>query len=269
MIPSIENIIDVLQENAEENILPYFKQLSDNQIREKAPGNLVTDADEASEIFLAKNLSKLIKDSVVVGEEAVHKDKKVLENLNGERPVWIVDPIDGTYNFTHGRSNWGVFVSLYYQQELLFGILYDVMNQKFIFANKGEGAYMRDEAGKDFQIQMKAPDKALSEFCGHVGGAQAWHFKKLNRFCGKISNIRCSMHDFWSLLTGQIDFTFHSNTTPWDHSAPAIIVREAGGFMAAGHDKKTYDPRFKQKHLLTTYNEEIWQELADQFHTVL
>ena len=77
------------------------------------------------------------------------------------------------------------------------------------------------------------------------------------------------MHDFWSLLTGKIDFTFHTSTTPWDHSAPAIVVKEAGGFVAAGAEAHDYDVCLKQKYLLATYDDEVWTELANNFHSVL
>ncbi len=269
MLPTEDKIFEVLRENADKHILPYYKSMDAEQIREKAPGNLVTEADEASEEYLTKVLPKLIPDSLVVGEEAVYKDKNVLKCLDADQPVWIVDPIDGTYNFTHGRSNWGVLLSLSYMGEIVFGVMYDVLNQQFIFAKKGEGTYICGADNIKKPLQMTAPDKPTSQYCGHVGGAQAWHFKKLNPFCGQISNIRCSLHDYWSLVTGKIDFTFHSSTTPWDHSAPSIIIKEAGGYIAAGADADPYNVRQRQKYLLSTYNQADWQEMAANFHSVL
>lgn len=269
MLPTETAVFDILRENAELNILPLYKSMQTHQIREKGPGNLVTDADEASEEFLSDKLSDMIQGSLVVGEEAVFKDKKLLNALNTDSPVWIIDPIDGTYNFTHGRSKWGVLLSLAYKGDIVFGVMYDVLNNHFIFAKQGEGTYLRDENGKDQKLDLKSPPKPTTKYCGHVGGAQAWHFKKLNPFCGEINNIRCSMHDFWALLTGKIDFTFHTSTTPWDHSAPSIVVKEAGGYVAAGAEGQEYNVCQKQRYLLATYNQNDWKELADNFHSVL
>ena len=265
---AFSDIKEILEKNAEAHILPYYRQLSKDQVREKSPGNLVTDADEASEAFLTEALPTLVEHSLVVGEEAVAKDEKTLDFLNADKPVWIIDPIDGTYNFTRGRSKWGVLISLFHNNRLIFGCMHDVLNQQFMYAFRGEGAYHYKD-NQEKKLSLIQPDKPVSQFCGHVGGAQAWHFKKLNQFCGDISNIRCSMHDFWAFLAGDIDFTFHSNTTAWDHSAASMIIEEAGGYMAAGHDHQPYDPRLRQKHLLSTYNRQTWQDLADKFHTVL
>ena len=46
---TFSDIKEILEKNAETHILPYYRQLSKDQVREKSPGNLVTDADEASE----------------------------------------------------------------------------------------------------------------------------------------------------------------------------------------------------------------------------
>lgn len=268
MLPTETAIFDILRANADLNIMPLYNSLQSHQIREKNPGNLVTDADEASEAYLSQKLSVLLPESLVVGEEAVFKDKKILNALNMDQPVWIIDPIDGTYNFTHGRSKWGVLLSLAYKGEIVFGVMYDVLNDQFIFAKKGEGTYLHKD-NKNSPIKLTSPQRPTTEYCGHVGGSQAWHFKKLKPFCGQISNIRCSMHDFWTFLTGGIDFTFHTSTTPWDHSAPSIVVKEAGGYLAVGANGNDYDVRQKQKHLLATYNKADWEDLAGNFHSVL
>lgn len=265
-----DDVLDILRANTQKNILPYFKALKQDQIREKNPGDLVTDADEASELFLAEQLRKLIPYSQVVGEEAVAKDKKVLELINDDTLVWVIDPIDGTYNFAHGRSKWGVLLSLVHKNEVIFGVLYDVLNEEFIFAKRGEGAYFLRSDGDINQIKLQKKDSDIKAYIGHVGGRQAWHFKKMNGLCREIRNIRCSLHDSWALLTGEIDFTLHPTVTAWDHSAPFLAVEEAGGYIRAGWDKQRFSSKvIGHGCLLATYDEEKWNELATALFDVM
>jgi|AntRauTorckE6833_2_1112554.scaffolds.fasta_scaffold05220_5 fructose-1,6-bisphosphatase/inositol monophosphatase family enzyme len=259
-----DHVLEILRENAQKNILPYFKALTQDQIREKKPGDLVTDADEASELFLTDKLSKLLPYSKVVGEEAVARDKTVLNLINDDTLVWVVDPIDGTYNFAHGRSKWGVLLSLVHKNEVIFGVLYDVLNEKIIFAKRGEGCHlvMPDDAVSQIKLQKKETD--IKEYIGHTDGRQTWCIKKLNDLCKEVHNIRCSLHDCWGLLSGEIDFTLHHSVTAWDHSAPFLAVEEAGGYIRAGWDKQRFSSRaIGHGYLLATYDEEKWDELAE------
>ena len=266
-----EDVLEILQENAEKNIMPYFERLQEGQIREKGPGNLVTDADEASEEYLEARLKKLLPGSLVVGEEAVSKDINVLKAFNkSDQPIWIIDPIDGTYNFAHSRQKWGVFISLAYKGEVVFANMYNVLGDELIFAYKGEGTHHHRQDQSIHQIHLIKPEKQYSDYIGHVGGAQPWHFKALNGLCGDFKNIRCSMHDAYDFLLGDIDFNLHKATTPWDHSAPALTISEAGGIFRIGDAKKPFEPHMMgEGYVLMTYDDESWDALSAKFFPAL
>jgi fructose-1,6-bisphosphatase/inositol monophosphatase family enzyme len=267
-----EDVLDLLYENAEKNILPYFQRLQDDQIStKKHEGDLVTVADVASEEFLTDKLSKLLPDSLVVGEEAVSKDESVLKTFDSDKPIWIIDPIDGTFNFANGRSRWGVFVSLAYKGEVVFANMFNLLGDELIFAYKGEGTHHWTKADDALnQIQLSKPDKPYKDYAGHVGGAQAWHFKALNGLCGHFENIRCSLHDAYDFLNGEIDFNFHKATTPWDHSGPYLTVTEAGGLFRIGRKKIPFEPHMMgEGYVLMTYDDDSWDALGDSFFTAM
>ncbi|MEZ0259375.1 MAG: inositol monophosphatase family protein, partial [Alphaproteobacteria bacterium] len=92
----VNKVADILRHVANVEVLPRFNNLSKGDVREKNPGDFVTVADEASEKMLSAMLREYLPGSDVVGEEAVSKDPKVLEKLATDRPIWVVDPIDGT-----------------------------------------------------------------------------------------------------------------------------------------------------------------------------
>ena len=78
-------------------------------------------ADDWFARVLTPALAKLAPDVPIVGEEAAHADPSVLDRLSG--PCWIVDPIDGTHNYAHGRTPFGIMVALADAGETIAGWL--------------------------------------------------------------------------------------------------------------------------------------------------
>jgi fructose-1,6-bisphosphatase/inositol monophosphatase family enzyme len=115
MTPDPEKVAALLRRAASEIILPRFKNLQKDEIREKGPGDLVTIADTEAEQMLTPLLRELAPGSSVVGEEAVAADADVLGRLKGADGVWLIDPVDGTHNFAHGNSNFAV-IAAYVEQ---------------------------------------------------------------------------------------------------------------------------------------------------------
>ena len=90
-------VAELMRETAAVELLPRFRNLSQDDIREKKPGDVVTVVDLAAEQRLASGLVKILPGVPVVGEEAVEKDPGLLA-LVARRggSCWIVDPLDGT-----------------------------------------------------------------------------------------------------------------------------------------------------------------------------
>jgi fructose-1,6-bisphosphatase/inositol monophosphatase family enzyme len=101
-----------VEEIAAEEIVPRFRCLADHEVQAKKGGEIVTAADIASEARLTRLLQDHLPGSHVVGEEGTSERPEVLDLLQGEDPVWLVDPVDGTANFAAGRPTFAVMVAL-------------------------------------------------------------------------------------------------------------------------------------------------------------
>lgn len=232
-------IAEIIRHVAATEVLPRFNNLSAEDIREKNPGDFVTVADEASEKLLSQLLRDALPGTVVVGEEAVSKDAGVLDLLKEEKPVWVVDPIDGTYNFSHGRSKFGILVSLVHKGRTVYGFAYDAPGQRMAIAALGGGAEID---GRKLAIADRGNN--LQDLILQGGGAQAWHFDPVRPMFRDVINHRCALHDFMDVYTGAADCIVHLNrATPWDHAANVLIVAEAGGHTTLGGGQ-SYDPSF-------------------------
>ena len=103
----LDQVAELIREVAATVVLPRFRHLATDEVHQKAPGDLVTIADQESERELTRGLTALLPGSTVVGEEAAAADPGVLDRLDGRGPIWIVDPVDGTNNFAAGTARAG------------------------------------------------------------------------------------------------------------------------------------------------------------------
>ncbi len=253
-----DKVADIIRHVAETEVLPRFNNLQQSEIREKKPGDFVTIADEAAERVLSALLSDILPDSLVVGEEAVSKDSSVLLKLKDSKPVWVIDPIDGTYNFSHGSTKFGILVSLVQNGVTQFGWAFDAPGNRMVIAEQGAGAFLN---GKRLSIACRTDE--LRDIILQGGGAGPRIFDPLRPLFKNIINLRCSLHDCMNFLTGEVDAVVHLNkVTPWDHSAPCLLMQEAGGYVALDREGIPYDPtRYGPAFLLAAANKEVWNKL--------
>src|SRR5258706_79102 len=108
MLVDSEKIERLIAEVAAEEVMPRFEKLEAGDVSEKSPGDLVTIADVATERRLTPALLDALPGSRVVGEEAAAADPRILDQLAGDDPVWVVDPVDGTANYAAGLPMFSV-----------------------------------------------------------------------------------------------------------------------------------------------------------------
>ena len=119
-IPNLEAVSKIIITIAKDEILSRFKHLQQNEISEKGMGEIVTAADIQSEIRLAKELTSLIPESKVIGEEEYDQNKSIIERFDGDEPVWVLDPLDGTRNFSQGKPCFCTIVAYCMKKPLIW-----------------------------------------------------------------------------------------------------------------------------------------------------
>jgi fructose-1,6-bisphosphatase/inositol monophosphatase family enzyme len=222
-----DRVADAMREAASAELLPRFRNLAREEIRQKRPGDFVTVADVAAERRLAVSLAKILPGVPVVGEEAVEDDPGLLDLIGrpGER-CWVVDPLDGTANFAAGRDRFAMIVCLVQDGTAVGGWILDVPNGRLAIATKGQGVTLD---GAAIKIQApETPPKGLvgyrirKEFDRQLGEGQ-------RRRLGELSTLNCAGREYIEILAGQYDFCLYRMTKPWDHAAGALMLTEAGG----------------------------------------
>ena len=267
----VQGVITAMREVADAVIVPRFRQLASHEVKSKTyPGDVVTIADEESELLLGPKLNALIEGSRVIGEEGAFADPTLFDLLQGEDPVWIIDPIDGTANFVNGIAQFAVIVALVHQGETKMGWIYEPLEGRTLWASKGEGAWRTGAIalGAPADPQRVQVPQAGDDLGEMVAGM---HNKDLGALRGKFArNIRLgsAAHDYWALAEGRSQVLAYRKLKPWDHAAGVLIHEEAGGFSRLLSGER-YDPTVReQMGLLCAPSEPIWRKIKEMVKTV-
>ncbi|WP_413759557.1 inositol monophosphatase family protein [Streptomyces sp. MMBL 11-3] len=219
-----------VREAAATEIMPRFRRLAAHEVDQKSgPHDLVTDADRKAEQYLTEVLGKLLPGSVVVGEEAVHADPATYGALQGDAPVWIVDPVDGTRQFVHGDPGFCTLVALARHGVLLASWTYAPARDQLAVAVRGRGARLD---GVPLRAGSPAPGAVLEVATSHPDYTTDDQKQALlglrtdgvaPRPCGSAGL------EYLAVARGELDATAFSWEAAWDHAAGILLVEEAGG----------------------------------------
>ena len=111
MALSTQAVLELMQSVAAEVITPRFRSLTDDEISEKRPGDLVTVADREAEVLLTQALLDAYPDAVVLGEEKYAEVPALMEQFLAASHGFTVDPVDGTKNFVNGSKDHAVMIA--------------------------------------------------------------------------------------------------------------------------------------------------------------
>jgi fructose-1,6-bisphosphatase/inositol monophosphatase family enzyme len=227
----LEALAELLKEVSEREILPRWKRLAEGDIIAKPsatdPDDLVTVADRRAEAFLTERLPALVPGSLVIGEEAVAQTPSVLDALHGDRPVWLVDPIDGTKNFAAGNGPFGVMVALVERGQSTLSGIYLPLDRDLFLAERGAGATCNGQ-------RFVASPAGSAELTGTVytrlmPPAVRSSLNARPEGVRPAESPQCAASEYTRLARGERDFALYYRLFPWDHVPGALIVREAGG----------------------------------------
>ncbi|HVN48639.1 MAG TPA: inositol monophosphatase family protein [Bacteroidota bacterium] len=203
--------------------------------------NLVTEIDKRSEHMIMERIQQDFPDHDFLGEETGG------HNIKSEYR-WIIDPLDGTVNYTHGLPYFCVSIGLEYKGTIQLGVVYDPSANELFTAERGKGAYLNHErlqvtktnkliesmlvTGFPYNINEN-PDHAIEHFTNFLAEAQA------------IRRLGSAALDLCYVAAGRFEGFWEVNLHPWDIAAGVLILLEAGGTWTDFHGLLTsvYNPQ--------------------------
>lgn len=239
--------------------MPRFNDLDEADVREKAPGDLVTVVDHEVEARLLDSLPALIAGSRVVGEEEAAAKPEILSGLD-EGWVWTADPLDGTVNFIEGRPDFAIMVGLLRNGETVAGWIYSPTTERLWSAEAGAGARVD---GRPIARAEKAHSPLRGMASVRYVPAEVrsrWIESDALKAFGHRSGA--AGVEYPALVEGERDFLFFWRTFPWDHVPGTLLVRETGG-VAARLDGTPYRLADGRSGLLIASSEGTWDRARE------
>jgi myo-inositol-1(or 4)-monophosphatase len=203
-------------------------------VQEKTPGNLVTEADTASERVVLNILKTAFPEHRILAEES---------GASGEITssyVWAVDPLDGTTNYAHHFPVFSVSIGLLFEGQPIVGVVYNPITDELFSAGVGLSAFLTQN-GRSQSIRVsttrqvadsllatgfaydrtKVKDNNYAEFC---------HFTQVTQGVRRLGSAAL---DLAYVAAGRFDGYWERGLSPWDMVAGIVLVLEAGGEVSS------------------------------------
>ncbi|GAB5468983.1 MAG: inositol monophosphatase family protein [Rhodospirillales bacterium] len=263
MIIDSDKVVALLQQVAAEEVMPLWQNLGEGDISYKDGVEPVTVADRASEAALARGLLDLLPGAQVVGEEGVSEDPRRMGLLQGDDWVWVIDPIDGTGNFSKGRPHFALMVALVRDGETQGAWILAPALERLAVAWRGEGVSLDGRARR-----IAANDRPPAELSGTLHAGQfapkdmAQLIKSRRERVRAIRSLGSAGIEYLRLLDGEMEFSFFTKLKPWDHAPGCLLLGEAGAVTRFTDSGDDYSPlRHEGQGLLIAPNARAWASL--------
>jgi myo-inositol-1(or 4)-monophosphatase len=190
--------------------------------RKRGRANFATAADHAAERAIISRLSTHDARLPVLAEESARKGLADAERL------WVVDPIDGTLNFSRGLPFYCVLIGYVEGGRARAAAVHAPRTRETFVASEGAGATLNGLPVRVSRVTRLAEAVAVASLRLGETKKKDSRFAILNATCARLRVIGSAGLEISYLAMGRFDLFVHEALSPWDVAAPALIAREAG-----------------------------------------
>ena len=221
---NIKQLKDIITSASKDIILPKFNAIERSY---KSDGSVVTEADLLMQSRIESELKQVYPDIDLLGEEMTSSQQQAL--LSTGKPLWCLDPIDGTSNFAAGVPYFSVSLALIENGEVVLGLVYDPIREECFAAQQGQGAVLNGHP-----LTTKALDLSLNQCIALID------FKRLtpelatrlitNRPYASQRSLGSIALELCWIAAGRGHIYLHAKQQLWDYAAAKLILSEAGAY---------------------------------------
>lgn len=206
--------------------------------RQKAGVDFTTQADEEVDAWLRSHIADKYPQSHFLTEETAPEDYSSLKNADN---LWIIDPLDGTINFSRKHPNFAISVALVSKGVPQLGVVYVPLTGDMYWAQADIAqAFVNNDP---MHVSLTKDLREVVLACDWAWGLE----KRLSvvKWLGNVStqirqvkSMGSAASDLASLANGRIDVYIHSGLKPWDVAASALLIEKAGGKITTPSGEK-------------------------------
>lgn len=148
--------------------------------------------------------------------------------------TWVVDPIDGTTNFTRDRHWSCISIALLKEKQPILGMIYNPYADELFLAIKGEGATLNGNTihVSENKFEQSVCAVGTSPYYASLVKATCYCVEHFISEGGDIRRCGSAALDLTDVACGRADVFAEMLLSPWDFAAGALLVQEAGGYFA-------------------------------------
>lgn len=200
--------------------------------------DFATSVDRAAEAEILHIIKKAYPDHGILAEESGEQ-----LGTNPNNVIWIIDPLDGTFNFVHGIPHFCVSIGIQIRGVMEHAVIYNPVSNELFTATKGSGAQLDERKIRVSECRSIANAVIATGFAykftqedPHVCIERG---KKIIANCANVWIQGSAALDLAYVAAGRLDGFSEFGLSPWDVAAGSLLVREAGGFVTDfnGDDK--------------------------------
>ena len=229
----------------------YANKIKNLKIKNNTPRDIFSKVDLMSENEIYKIVIKKFKNDSFFGEETG-------QIINKGNYKWIIDPLDGTVNYTHGIPIYSISIAIFYKKICVAGIIYNPNSDEMFYASINNGAYsngIKLNVSKENNLKSSLIIAALPSKIKNKKTIYKL-FAKLNENSRGVLRIGSAAIAYTYLACGKVEGIWGYDNKIWDVAAGILILKEAGGMTTSNFNKK-----YKYKGFLISSNKKIHKEL--------
>jgi myo-inositol-1(or 4)-monophosphatase len=202
-------------------------------VTKASPIDFRTEADEKSQELIIKRIQEKYPGHRFIAEE------EGADNLGDpECPyTWIIDPLDGTTCFLHGKPNFGIIIALQENDpfdnaqggQVVMGVMYLPMTDELYTCIRGKGAFMNGKPLKLRETKNMQDAILCSNTVRRAEKAPDGTLYVSTPYCASLENYGSAVDEFAQMLLGRNDGCFFDGIRLWDVAAGCLMVEELGG----------------------------------------
>ena len=217
----MDNVLDFTKRlalGAGKILMGYF-QTSGMKQSYKEDHTVVTEADLASDRLIRKKIDEAFPEDGILSEE----EKTTFPT--GKNFVWIIDPLDGTTNFSLGLHYWGVLITRNHNGIPVLSVLYFPILNELYTVVKGKGAYLN---GRNLKIDSGSKPRRTTFFscCSRTHRNYQVEIPYKARILGSAG------YGLSTIARGSAVLALEVSPKVWDFSGCVLLIEEAGGYIA-------------------------------------
>ena len=260
---NISDLILLVRRSAKQELLPRFFKVKESK---KGDNSILTEADIIMQEVVKSRLNELDEDILFLGEEMSEQEQRdVLQQ--SDQATWVLDPLDGTTNFSAGIPYYATSLALIENGEVILGLVYDPERDECFYAEKDQGAKYQVGDRTPVNIDKNTSSIKLSDAVACID---------LKRLSTELATKIVTQHPFRSqrsfggvaldwcwLAAGRFDVYLHGKQNIWDYAAGQFIFTESGGYSCTLEGESVFVNDLVPRVGVGALNQDLFNEWTD------